>query len=306
MNPETKNSILIVDDDPLNLRALMNILSDEYTVYAERGGVNCLESAERLQPDLILLDVLMPDMSGFDVIKALKNNTETREIPIIFITGLIDTDDEVTGFMFGAADYIHKPLVSHIVKVRVRQQMKIINLIREIQNLSITDPLTGIGNRRYFNTLLNREWERAKRNQTPLSFMLLDIDNFKQLNDRYGHLNGDTTLQTVARIFGQKIERAGDTFARWGGEEFAVILPDTASAGALKVAEAIRAAVAETVIQFDDGRSTDLTVSIGLHCVIPDRIESYDIDRLITKADEALYFAKTNGKNRVCTAEECA
>ena len=293
---EKTNSVLIVDDEVMNLRALMDILSDDYKVYAERDGSNCLEMAKRLKPDLILLDVLMPKMSGFDVIRSLKTDDETKEIPIIYVTGLTNPEDEVRGFCLGAVDYINKPFNAHVIKMRVRNQMRIINLLREIQALSITDALTGIGNRRYFNNLLQEEWAYARRQQTPVSFIILDIDNFKQHNDTHGHMEGDAVLQQVARIVKSGVNRSRDKVARWGGEEFAVILPDTNLSGAQKVAEGIRASVASA--------SCPVTISAGVHCAVPDRAGESTVNGFISQADKALYHAKRSGKNRVCTAEE--
>jgi diguanylate cyclase (GGDEF)-like protein len=172
--------------------------------------------------------------------------------------------------------------------MRVKHQMRIINLIREIQSLSITDALTGIGNRRYFNNLLHQEWARARRQQSPLSFILLDIDNFKSFNDEYGHLNGDAVLQSVARVAKAIIARATDKIARWGGEEFAVIL----------------AAIEAAVITLDKEDTCQVTVSIGVHTTIPERDMKYTINEFISDADKALYHAKRTGKNRVCAVGE--
>ena len=293
---EKTNSVLIVDDEVMNLRALMDILSDDYKVYAERNGSKCLEMAKRLKPDLILLDVLMPEMNGFDIISSLKADDETKEIPVIYVTGLTNPEDEVRGFSLGAVDYINKPFNAHVVKMRVRNQMRIINLLREIQILSITDALTGIGNRRYFNNLLQEEWDYARRQQTPVSFIIMDIDNFKQLNDTRGHLEGDAALQQVARIVKSGVNRSRDKVARWGGEEFAVILPGTDLSGAQKVAEGIRASV--------ESDSCPVTISVGVHCAVPDRAGESTVHGFILEADKAMYHAKRSGKNRVCTTEE--
>jgi len=293
------NSILIVDDDPMNLRALTQILGEDYTVYAERGGKNCVESAEKLKPDLILLDVIMPDIGGFDVIRMLKENESTKNIPVIFVTGVGDASNEVRGFSLGAVDYINKPFNELVVKVRVMHQIKITNLIREIQSLSVTDVLTGVGNRRFLNAQLGHEWERAKRQQTPISILILDIDHFKQFNDTYGHLSGDTALKSVADVIKTKIERATDKFARWGGEEFAIVLPDTDNSGAMKVAENIRIAIENKLIDLGKENTCKVTISAGVHSVVPKQDGSYSIDDFISKADNALYRAKSNGRNRV-------
>ncbi|MCL1877320.1 MAG: diguanylate cyclase [Defluviitaleaceae bacterium] len=294
------NSILIVDDETVNIMALVDILRNDYTLYTERDGKNCLDTAARLQPDLILLDILMPEMNGFEVMENLQKDSRTKDIPIIFVTGLSQSDDEVRGFSLGAVDYISKPFSAQVVKMRVQHQMKILGLIREIQTLSVTDPLTGIGNRRYFNTLVHQEWERAKRNFTPISFMLLDIDDFKQFNDSFGHLNGDIALQSVAHIISSEITRSSDKIARWGGEEFAIILPDTDTTGARRVSENIRTAVENAEIPIDDGEVKHATVSIGIHTHIPERCDEYSASNFVSDADKALFRAKRTGKNRVC------
>ncbi|MCL1844891.1 MAG: diguanylate cyclase [Defluviitaleaceae bacterium] len=305
---EKKNSILIVDDETVNIMALVDILRNEYTLYTERDGKNCLDTAARLLPDLILLDILMPEMSGFEVLEKLQNDSRTKNIPVIFVTGLSKSDDEVHGFSLGAVDYISKPFSASVVKMRVQHQIKIINLIREIQKLSITDPLTGIGNRRYFNSLIQQEWERAKRNRASISFLIMDIDHFKMFNDKFGHLNGDIVLQSVAHVISAEITRASDKIARWGGEEFAVILPDTDIIGAKKVAENVRAAIESADISLDDGTIQNTTVSIGIHAHVPDHLpkqnDEYSAINFISDADKALYHAKHTGRNRVCAFGE--
>ena len=300
---EKKNSVLIVDDEAINLKALMQILNQEYDVYAEKSGFDCISRAKSLRPDLILLDVLMPGMDGFEVIKRLKEDNDTAEIPVMFITGLSSQESEIQGFSLGAVDYIHKPFVEPIVKVRVQSQMKIVNLFKKVQSLSITDVLTGIGNRRYFNVQLNQEWDRAKRQQSPISFILMDIDNFKKFNDENGHLNGDMVLQGVASVISSVITRAADKAARWGGEEFAVILPDTELKGAEKIAENIRKAIENHEVTMEDGTVRKVTVSIGLHCTTPEMDESYSLKKFVSDTDKALYVAKDKGRNQVCKVE---
>ena len=299
-----KNSILIVDDEAMNIRALMDILNQDYVVYAERDGTSCVETVKRVSPDLILLDVVMPEMSGFDVIKELRKDGDTKEVPVIFVTGKNSPEDEVLGFSLGAVDYINKPFSAPVVQMRVQNQMKIINLIREMQNQSATDTLTGIGNRRFFNTLLHQEWERAKRHGSPISIMILDLDDFKKFNDTYGHLNGDLALVNIARIISSKLSRATDKVARWGGEEFVMILPDTTLSGAREVAEGIRAAVESSPVIIEGGARVDITSSIGIHCTIPQRTGEYQVNEFISDADKALYRAKRNGKNCVYAAED--
>ena len=297
-----KNSILVVEDDKLIASELTNILSPKYIVYLSGNGPDAIEMAKELKPDVILLDVIMPKMSGFDVIVALKGMRETSDIPVIFITGLGNTKDEEKGLVLGAADYIQKPFTSSIVKLRVRNQVKIINQMRMIQHLSVTDPLTNTANRRQFNTWLDQEWKRAIRHKCPLSLLMLDIDHFKVYNDNFGHLQGDKVLKSIANTIKGQLKRPRDLAARWGGEEFAVLLPDTNLTGASKVAEDIRISIEKSIIMFEDKTPTRVTASIGVSCIIPEQ-HSF-IERFVSDADKALYRAKEAGRNRVVTSEE--
>ena len=305
MQETAKNSILIVDDEPLNLSALSHILSSEYTIYIEKDGQGCIDAANELKPDLILLDVMMPAMTGFEAIAVLKKDEATRNIPVVFVTGLGNAQDEEKGFCLGAADYIHKPFSSAIVKLRVRNQLKIINQLHHIHQLSITDVLTEVHNRRHFNNIINQEWRRAIRAQKPIGFIIYDIDNFKDYNDTHGHLQGDIVLKGVAQIINTHLKRPADHLARWGGEEFAVILPETDLRGATMLANEIRKAVEETMFTSEEGESTRVTVSAGVNSIIPARDGlGSSLDNFVSETDKAMYHAKSSGRNTVCTTEE--
>jgi diguanylate cyclase (GGDEF)-like protein len=299
-----KNSVLIVDDEVMNIKSLTLILSDSYTVYAEKKGGNTVEMAKKLKPDLILLDIVMSDMDGFQVIQNLKENEETKNIPVIFITGLQATESELKGFELGAVDYIHKPFVAPIVQARVQSQLKIVNLLNKVQSLIVTDVLTELGNRRYFNIELAREWDRAKRKQHSLSFILMDVDNFKTFNDLHGHLSGDMVLQYVSGVIRQTITRASDKAARWGGEEFAAILPDTNLDGAKKIAEDMRFTIANNAILLEDKSTATITVSVGVHCIVPEQESDYALVNFVADADKAKYREKNKEKNTVCVVGE--
>jgi len=299
-----RNSVLVVDNDTTDIRMLMDILNQDYTVYAERDSRKCLDAAKRLRPDLILLDVMMPEMNGFDVIRVLKGDSETKDIPAIFVTGLDSSDDEAMGFILGAADYINKPFSPPVVKMRVRNQLKIVSQMHEIRKLSLTDSLTGVGNRPFFNKMLEQDWERARRQQTSIGFMLLDVDNFKAFNDKYGHTAGDTALQSVAHAISSELSRATDKVARWNGEEFAIILPDTTMPGLRKVAESIRNAIEKSVFTTNNENHVSITACVGIHCAVPERTGDYTINDLIFDTDKALCHAKSAGENRVFAKED--
>ena len=295
------HSVLIVDDESSNIMAITHILSPNYIVYAAKNGQSGIKAAHKYLPDIILLDVIMPEMDGYSVIAALKDSDATHDIPVIFITGLSGVNDEEKGLALGAADYISKPFSPSIVKLRVNNQIRMIEQIRTIERLSMTDQLTELPNRRSFNLRLEEEWERAVRNQSTVSILLADVDRFKNYNDTYGHQQGDAALQAVAGALMGELQRPGDFAARWGGEEFAVLLTDTDLTGAQSVAEKIRLRIEGMEIPRADGRETRVTISIGISTQIPPRNSAYD--DFITCADKALYLAKETGRNRVCTAD---
>jgi len=301
---DTRNTVLIIDDEKANIIALTHILSSDYKIYAAKSGRDGIELASNYMPDVILLDIRMPGMDGYETLSCLKYSEKTQKIPVIFITGLSNRGDEEKGLSFGAADYITKPFSTHVVKMRVENQIKMINQLRMIEKLSMTDQLTGIPNRRSFDIRLRSEWKRTLREKMPISIMMLDIDFFKKYNDDYGHQQGDIALQSFARALYNELKRPGDFSARWGGEEFAALLTNTDSAGALDVAEQIRKSIEEMDIYHDSGlkpSAAKLTVSIGVNT--SEHSNRTSIDDFISKADEALYRAKNQGRNRVCLFE---
>ena len=299
MDEVKKNSVLIVDDENSNIMVLTDILSVEYTVYAVKSGEKAIKAAEKYLPDVILLDILMPEMDGYAVISALKNSENTRSIPVIFITGLNSVDDEEKGLTLGAADYIAKPFSPAVVKLRIMNQIKMLDQLHTIERLSMIDQLTDLPNRRNFDIRLNQEWDRALREKKSVSILMMDIDRFKNYNDVHGHQQGDVALKAAANAFKQTLKRPGDFAARWGGEEFAVLLPNTDSHGARDVAEQIRRHVEDMEIPRKDGLKTKVTISIGTKTEVPVRNSSYE--GFISGADEALYRAKETGRNKVCT-----
>ncbi|MDP2903378.1 MAG: diguanylate cyclase, partial [Methylovulum sp.] len=232
--------ILIVDDDPTNVRILAEILNPFYRIKVANNGADALEVAQRDQPDLILLDVMMPEMDGFEVCRRLKANSQTQKIAVIFVTAKNTSADEEFGLNLGAVDYITKPFIISIVKARVSTHIRLKQQADLLESLALLDGLTHISNRRRFDETLASEWKRAKRDETPLSLLMIDIDNFKQYNDFHGHGAGDICLQRVAAELSKALSRPGDLVARYGGEEFVVILPDTPLNAALQIAESLR------------------------------------------------------------------
>jgi diguanylate cyclase (GGDEF)-like protein len=300
MEPK-KQTILIVDDEPENIEILSELLGSEYEVFFAINGLEALEIAAGQVPDLILLDILLtPEMDGYEVCSRLKKDPKTMAIPVIFITAMDREEDEARGLEAGAMDYITKPISPPIVRARVRNHLELKRYHDILENLSVTDGLTGIANRRRFDQFLEREWRRAIRSRSPLSLILMDIDLFKTFNDHYGHLAGVDALRTLAQGINEVVQRPADLLARYGGEEFACILPETDTHGATTVANNIRQKIDDLNIAFPCPTSGNhITVSMGLATLVPlKRQSSADLIRF---ADELLYEAKRLGRNLVVT-----
>lgn len=298
-----KFNILIVDDERENLHILFHTLRTEYDVAAANSGKMALEKIEREKPDLILLDIVMPDMDGYEVLSRLKENNETREIPVIFITGLSNPEDETKALFLGAVDYISKPFNASVVRARVKTHLQIAKQMRMIERVGMIDALTEIPNRRRFDRQLEIDWAHAIREQTPISLLMIDIDDFKAYNDTHGHPAGDALLQTLAGTVTACVRRPHDLFARIGGEEFAVLLPATDMTGAAAVGESIRAAIEALNIPGGLDLRRPVTVSVGAESVVPGRgVNSADF---IARCDKKLYAAKRTGKNKlICYADD--
>ena len=266
------------------------------------SGPEGFVKVSEFQPDLILLDIIMPGMDGFEVLQTLKDSDDTRAIPVIVITSLTDVENEEKGLMLGAVDYITKPFNKAIVLARIKTHQKIVEQMRLIERHSLYDPLTNILNRRSFDFHIEVVWGNAVRQKESLSVLMIDIDNFKNLNDTYGHPQGDIALQTVANAISIVLKRATDLLFRWGGEEFAVLLPSTNLEGAAYVGERIRESIQEAVIPSIEGTPLpNVTASIGIASIVPSVDD--DIAELVRSADIALYKAKKSGKNRVCSLD---
>jgi len=294
-----KNSILIVDDEKANLKILTHILGQDFVIYTAANGASAIEKAKEYKPDLILLDILMPEMDGYQTLSEIKKCDDIQKTPVIFITGLDSEEDEEKGLSLDAADYITKPFTPAIVKLRVRNQIQIVNQMIMIERLSMIDQLTNIPNRRNFDDRLKMEWKLAVREKMPISILMMDLDKFKHINDTYGHLQGDMVLQAAAEIFPRSFNRPSDFVARWGGEEFVVLMPNTSLEGALGIAEKIRSDIENAAMPSIDQSVIRVTISIGVFSLLPTTDSS--VDAFISGADKALYSAKEAGRNRVVT-----
>jgi diguanylate cyclase (GGDEF)-like protein len=296
-----KQTILIVDDQPTNIQILAEALQPSYEIMAAISGSDALEVLLGSdKPDLVLLDVMMPGIDGYEVCRRIKKSEKTKSIPIIFVTAQSGAQEEEFGLNLGAVDYISKPYSLPIVLARVRNHLRMKRKTDLLENLSALDGLTGIPNRRKFDKMLNAEWKRAVRGGGPLSVIMVDIDHFKQFNDNYGHGSGDECLRQVAIALAECVSRPGDLVARYGGEEFVVILPHADAAGTRFIAERLVTAVAGLNIPHAYSEVADhVTISAGSATVSPTR--DMTVETLLQKADQMLYKAKDEGRNRVCS-----
>ncbi|WP_409523144.1 diguanylate cyclase domain-containing protein [Nitrincola sp. MINF-07-Sa-05] len=295
---ERQQKILIVDDELLNRKLLADILREDYRVILAKNGEQAVDKVNRHQPDLILLDIIMPGENGYQVLVALKSNPQTQDIPVVFISAL-DTDrDEEKGLVLGATDYISKPFRKSLVKARIDNHMRMVSQRKLLEELANLDGLTNVDNRRCLEQNLDEEWRRSQRNQQPLSLAMLDVDHFKQFNDHYGHGGGDKVLRQVARTMRSQIKRPGDKVARYGGEEFVILLPETTQQDAEYIMENMRKAIIDLKIPHGYSETGPyLSVSIGGATILPSEREGPVT--LLNKADASLYRAKHQGRNRV-------
>jgi diguanylate cyclase (GGDEF)-like protein len=274
---------------------------DEHETIFATNGTDAMVLAREQQPDLIMLDVVMPDHDGYEVAGWLKADDQTFRMPIIFVTGRSEEGDEERGLRQGAVDYVHKPISPPIVRARVDNHIRLKRYRDELESLSTRDPLTGLANRRAFDEALPYEWRRARRGEQPVSLLMIDVDAFKAYNDHYGHPAGDSCLTAITEVIGASARRAADMASRLGGEEFACMLGETPMDGALIIAERIRSQVEALGIPHPGPSAGGVvTVSVGIATAWP----AGDSQQagLITAADEALYEAKRSGRNRIIAA----
>jgi len=293
--------ILIVDDAMENIQVLHQALRDEHEVLFALSGEKALEIAHQQAPDLILLDAMMPGMDGYAVCAALAKSATVKDIPVIFVTALTQPEDETRALEAGAADFISKPFNVAVVRARVRTQLTVKRQADILRELTLTDSLTGIANRRNFSETMENEWRRCARAKQPMALIMGDIDCFKTYNDAYGHQAGDACLQKIAAAIKGSAERPSDLIARYGGEEFVVLLPQETPQGAEVVAQRILDEVRFLALPHAKSPvSPYVTVSLGVASIQP----TLDTDpgTLIRAADALLYRAKGMGRNRYCLA----
>lgn len=305
-------SILLADDDPINLKLLESTLKKrDYELLTAMNGEEAIQIAQESVPDLILLDIKMPGIDGFEVCRSLKEMETTEKIPIIFLTASEHVEDKVKAFETGGVDYITKPFQREGVIARVENHLEISRLTQELtealekqrklseklRELSIKDPLTTLYNRRYFFERMDEEIKRAMRREELMAIAIFDIDHFKDVNDTYGHWCGDFVLKALSSLIRKEI-RETDLLARYGGEEFVVAFLDIEPDSIKPRLEALRKTIESRTFVFDENQ-INKTISIGYTVYKFDRDSSVEVELLINKADKALYHAKETGRNKV-------
>ena len=294
--------LLVVDDQPVNVQALYQVFAADHQVLMATSGAQALAVCASRRPDLVLLDVMMPGMDGFEVCRRMQSDPATRDIPVIFVTAQDDELAETRGLEAGAVDFISKPINPKIVRARVRTHLTLKAHSDLLRQWVYLDGLTGAYNRRCFDERLASEWARAQRNGGALSVVLLDVDLFKRYNDHYGHQAGDDCLRRVAACLRQSTKRPADLVARYGGEEFVCLLPETPLQGAMDFARQLGEAVAALGIEHACSSVAGVvTVSLGV-CSKPSDA-SGTAQALLREADAQLYIAKSRGRNQASGGE---
>ncbi|WP_414564502.1 MULTISPECIES: diguanylate cyclase domain-containing protein [unclassified Anabaena] len=304
--PEDQSLVLIVDDEQfIRMQLRLALEREGYQIAEAHSGREAINLCNQLHPQIVLLDAIMPDMDGFECCTLLQSLEYSQYTPVLMITGLDDQESVDRAFEVGAIDFVTKPIHWPVLRQRVRrliQQAQIQRQLeaanRELQRLVTIDGLTQVANRRRFEEYFTQEWQRMARDQMPISLILCDVDFFKFFNDTYGHQAGDRCLQQVANTIKNTFKRPADLVSRYGGEEFAIILPKTDTEGAILLAETVCSVIRKLAIPHGTSQvSPYVTISIGVSTTIPQ--PGSDLQKMIAMADQALYQAKSEGRDRV-------
>ncbi len=297
--------ILVVDDIQDNISLLcFNLEDDHHEVITATNGYECLDKAIEHSPDLILLDMMMPGINGTETLARLQQDNSLKDIPVIMVSANDADDFIIEALDIGALDYVAKPFIYPVLAARMRTALRLRENQRELQELNkrlsklaSLDPLTEAYNRRHFLELGNTEFAKAQRFHRPLSVIMLDVDKFKAINDTYGHPTGDAALKQLTKLC-QNAGRSSEVVGRFGGEEFVLCCPDTDQAGAMALAERLRASIEESTLNFD-GHSLNYTASMGVTSI---RDDDKSLNDMLRRADQLLYQSKESGRNR-CTTD---
>jgi diguanylate cyclase (GGDEF)-like protein len=299
--PERKPRLLLVDDQAINIQVMHRVFAQDCQVFMATSGIQALKIIEEQMPDLVLLDIEMPDMDGFEVCRRLKASEVTRNIQVIFVTAHTDPAQETQGLELGAVDFISKPINPAVLRARARTHLLLKFQSDVLRDMAFLDGLTALYNRRHFDRQLELEWARLGRHESTLSLILLDVDFFKRYNDHYGHQAGDDCLREIAALLKNSLKRGTDIVARYGGEEFVCLLPDTDHQHALRLAADIEQRVRLRALPHAASEVAPVvTVSLG---VASGKGKQGNSHEFLMLADQQLYRAKSEGRARACGAE---
>ena len=288
---DDKACILLVDDEPANIQLIAGYIKDDYQIKVATSGEQCLKIANsKDKPDLILLDVEMPIMNGYDVCEQLKSEPTTASIPVIFVTAMQTEEDEEKALMLGAVDFLTKPVRPAILIARIKTQVILKKQHDALINLAMRDQLTNLYNRHYLLEMANHRVARAMRKKVPVSVLILDVDHFKKINDTQGHVVGDLVLKSLAELL-QQLCRQEDILARFGGEEFLIFFDECDEKNATNIAERMRIEIAQL-----NPAKIPISASIGVAQL---KIGEEGFTDLVKRADDAMYHAKKTGRNKV-------
>lgn len=310
--------VLVIDDTLSTLLTTSAMVkANGHEAITARSGSEGLRLFAQEAPDLVLLDVVMPEMDGHEVARRIRAASGDHWIPIVFLTGLVADSDLAQGIAVGGDDYLTKPVSQVVLAAKLHAMQRIADMRKRLVELTgqledankrllemvNVDGLTGLLNRRFLDELLSREYSRSARNRSPISLLMIDVDHFKRYNDTFGHLQGDECLRKVGRACRDALNRGADAMARYGGEEFVAVLPETPLSGARTVAERMRRQVCSLALPHADSAPNGIvTVSIGCAAQVAEHGSAPEV--LLQAADRMLYRAKDMGRNRVCCAED--